>query len=149
MRHSDLIIIPLFYNIEKKTADYGKVMTYLMVRATFDPDLRKTLAENREIELMKGKIIINDKYGTLLQEFRDIEIQAHGSLPSKNEPGLDFACSFQDGVVRFNLYTYKLGIYVEHQDNSNAFKQAFEMGNTLSIEFVPDAIMFTDGTILK
>ncbi len=148
MRPSDLIAFPLYYDIEKKTTEYGRILTYLMVRANLDPNLRKTLAETREIESMKGRILISDKYGTLIQQIPDIEIQANGSLPAKGQPGRDYAIGMGRGI-RYNMYRYGLGIYVGHKDISYALKQAVEMKNALSIEFIPDAIMFTDGSVLK
>ncbi|MBC7388120.1 MAG: hypothetical protein H7329_02820 [Opitutaceae bacterium] len=148
MRPADLITIPLYYDIEKKSGQYGMILTYLMVRANLDPNLRKTFAETREIESMKGKILVRDKYGTLLQPIPDIEIQANGSLPARGNPGKDYALGIGRGI-RYNMYRYGLGIYVGHKDISYALKQAVNMGSTLSIEFVPDAIMFTDGSVLK
>lgn len=148
MRPSDLITIPLYYDVEKKKMAYGLELTYLNVRRDLDPSLRKTRAEPKEIESMKGKILISDKYGSILQEMPDIEIQAHGSLTSISRPGLDYAIGNGASDV-YHLYNYGLSIYVGHKDISNALKQAVAMNSSLSIEFVPNVILFTDGSVLK
>lgn len=148
IRPSDLITIPLRYEINNKADENGFGGKYLSLSTLLEPKQRKTLAETREIESLKGKILIKDKYGDLLQVLNDIEIECKGSLPAIGKAGLAYAIG-EDERVFYTSNEYKISLYVNHKDNSSALKQAVSLNHDLSVEFIPEAIMFTGGSILK
>ncbi|MDP1764492.1 MAG: hypothetical protein Q8L07_11480 [Sediminibacterium sp.] len=148
LRPWDLITIPMRYEIVNKNKKYKFSSTYLDLFAGIGMYGRKTLAENREIESLKGKIVINDNYGNLLQWINDIEIEANSSLPSEGSIGLLRAIG-EEEAYGYYISAYRLSIYVGHKDISNTLKEAVNSKHKLSIEFVPDIIKFKDGTVLK
>ena len=79
----------------------------------------------------------------------EVEIQGRGALPPVGVPGLAKAIG-EGKVFSYDIMNeYKVSLYVDHKDVSAALKQAVSLNQNLSIEFVPDAIIFTDGSILK
>lgn len=150
LKPADVITIRMYYYIHGITDKYGIKRDYLDISVNLSPSLRKTSLESREIESMKGRIIIYDRYKKELQTFYEIEINAFGSLPARDNGNYGLAYVF-NGTAH-ELYrpnSFNIKAYIGHKDNSVALKQAIALKQDLSIEFIPDAILFKDGTILK
>lgn len=148
LQPKDLITIPMNYSVETKSLSYGFKETYVTLSANLEPMLRKTLAEERDIESLKGSVLISDKYGTLIQEVGEVEIASNGSLISRGKPGLLKAIGKGDRLM-FRREQFTASLNVRAKQSTTAFKNAVAMNYDMSIVFVPDAIRFADGSILK
>lgn len=149
LKPNELITVPFDYTIERRILEYGITRTYVNLSGRLEPGLRKTEVERREIESMKGSIIVKDKYGTILQNLSNVEIKSNGSLPSKGEIGLVRVTGNNHIMNNYTMAEYSAQLYLDSYESTEAFKQAVNLNYDLFIEFVPNVILFTDGTLLK
>lgn len=94
---------------------------------------------------MKGKVIISDSYGQVLKICENIEYNIEGLNSVK--PGITYALGGEP--VATNSRIYKAHLLVIPSGNSQDLKDAVRNNRKLLLEFVPDALKFSDGSILN
>ena len=145
LKPSDLITIKLHNQKENKSTSFG-LTPVLTMRNYLHDNNRNTLAESREIESMKGRIEVSDEFGSILQNYKDIVIDAKGALTCP-QPGLYYALG--EGFCEYINYEYVVSAYLESKSVTDAFKKAYKNNDVLITVFIPEAIKFKDGTVLK
>lgn len=149
LKPKDIITLPIQYEVRKvKDTYFGYDKTILALRISIGEfQAMKTKIEPREISAMKGRIIISDKFGDTLYSGEDIQLECQGALAA-HKLGLQYAI-YDDGFSVVHPVTYNVDLNMNHKSISNAFKRAVRDGDDLTIEFVPDVLLFADGSILK
>jgi len=145
LRPSDIIRVPVEYTIVSNKNDYGSEDVNLELTTNIYLSDRITLIESREINSMKGKVIISDTYGQVLKICENIEYNIEGLNSVK--PGLTYALGGEP--ILTNSISYKAHLSVIPSRNPQELKDAVRNNRKLSIEFVPDALIFSDGSILN
>lgn len=143
---SDVISIPVQYKVDKRKDEFGDAQVYLDLTILISIDSRKSLIESRPIRSMRGKMIISDLYGEVLQVSSSWEIKTPALKSLK--PGLPYALGdVSKGGWRYDEIAITL--MVTHELCSQRFKDAVRNGIDLKVVFVPDVILFSDGSTLK
>lgn len=145
LKPSDIISAPIYYQLENRKDANGYKATFVMMTMTVGMKNRRTFIESREISSIKGRIVIKDIYDEVLKTIDDVEYETNG-LTSKY-PGMDYA--LDDEAVFGNTTTYHPWLEVSPRFDSQKFQDAIRNNRKLKIEFVPDAIRFLDGSVLK
>ena len=145
LKPADIISVPISYRIEKNVDKYGYEEISLPLTIDISVRNRHTLFESRRIRSMKGSIVIKDGYGELLESIDNIEYDTHDL--NSEQPGILHALG--DEVIVSSYSNYRATLNLNDRTISPKFKAAVIQGQSFGIEFVPNAIKFSDGTILK
>jgi len=146
MTPRDVVSIPVSYKVDKHKDDNGNAQVYLDLTILIAIDSRKSLIESRPIHSIRGKIITSDLYGEVLNVSGSLEIMT--PILTSLQPGLPYALGdISKGGLKWD--ENQVTLMVTHELCSQRFKDAVRDGNELKIEFVPDALIFSDGSILK
>lgn len=148
LKASDIITLPVQYDVKKERDRFGFYKTILSLRINIgESQFLRTNLESREISAMKGRIIVSDQFADVLYSSEDIELKCKGAIkPIK--PGLDYAINY-DGFAVVHPVKYNFDLNMNHKSIPDAFRRAVQDGNELRIQFVPDVLLFSDGSILK
>ena len=106
------------------------------------------IEENRPIIGVKGRIVIKDNFGDSIYSFPDFKIDLEEELKVACSPGLQFL--FYDPSVTVYRETLRtLTLDLDHPETPRKIKLEIADGNKLRASFVPEAIHFSDGTVLR
>ncbi len=143
----DIIRCTLFTRTVEKTEGHGLKKVYLRVWGELTSNSRVDKSETRDIEDLKGRIRLEDKFGDLIMNFLDVEIKLQGPIKSVI-PGMDYLLG--ENVVRMEQPT-QIDYYLDinHKECSEKLRNAVLNGSEINGMFIPELIRFSDGEILR
>ncbi len=145
LRPKDIIMIPIY----TKTSTEEK---RLYLTASIDNPVTQfiALAEDRKIRSVKGRIVIKDSHGDSLLCYPDFTMNLQQPLQRAHSPGLQYATGhygiFAEPYVETRRTVF---IRMEHASVPYQLKSSFEIGSKIAASFIPESLLFTDGTVLK
>ena len=145
LKPADIIRVPISYRIERNVDKYGYEEITLPLTIDISIMNRRTLLESRSIRSMKGSIVIKDEYDELLQSIDDIEYDTHDL--NSQQPGIVHALGGE--IIATNSIRYNAALNIKSRTIPLKFKSAVLQGQAFSLEFIPNAIKFSDGAVLK
>jgi hypothetical protein len=109
-----------------------------------------SLAEERKICSIKGRIVFKDNHGDSLLCYPDFILNLQQPLQRAYKPGLQYAMG-EYGIFSEPYTETQRTIFVRinHSSVPHQLKSSFSTGNKIAATFIPESLLFTDGTTLK
>ena len=107
------------------------------------------IEDDRSIISLKGRIVILDKYGDSLYNYDDIDIQLEHPIQSLVKPRLSTVYKDEFRTSIYHDYTKLHYLELTGKDVPEKLKTAILQDQDIKAKFIPEIILFTDGSALK
>jgi hypothetical protein len=146
----DIITVPVFIEVKSLRGLYDTKETGLFLTALVDPTNRVANEEQRSISSIKGHVIIMDNFGDSIFYCPDMKIDLEIPIPPHLKPGLQYVLDYE-GIFGLPFYETKRTkfIRINSPEVPEKLKSAVALHEKIKAKYIPEAILFSDGTVLK
>lgn len=153
LKPRDIVVIPIYTKVATEKTLYGTQERRLYLTAIVDELNGHFVAieENKAILSIKGRIVIKDNHKDSILCYPDFKMDLKQPLQRAYSPGLRFAMGEYGGmsIEEFTGTRREVFARIDNPSMPLELRSAFENGEGISAVFIPESLLFSNGTVLK